>query len=97
VGADDFTIIKFWISLTLRPVLMISVILPELGLHLHISSLAKFVIFYDITSFHRRDFLQVLSINLQFLGFGQTTIYGILHNTTIGQIQAYPIFLTGQQ
>jgi hypothetical protein len=35
-------------------------------------------------------------LNLQFLGFGQTTIYGILHNTRKGQIQAYPIFLTGQ-
>ena len=38
----------------------------------------------------------ILSINLQFLGFGQTTIYGIIHNTTKGQIQAYLIFLNGQ-
>jgi hypothetical protein len=38
----------------------------------------------------------IFSIDLQFLGFGQTTIYGIIHNTTKGQIQACLVFLTGQ-
>jgi hypothetical protein len=40
---------------------MISAFLPELGLHLHICSLGQFVIFYDITGFQRRGFLQIIS------------------------------------
>jgi len=42
---------------------MISVILTELVLHLQISGLGQFVIFQDITNFHKCDLLQVLSIH----------------------------------
>jgi len=38
------------------------VTLPDPYHHLHIQSLGKFVIFYDITSFQRRCFLQIISI-----------------------------------
>jgi len=38
------------------------------------------VIFSDITTFQRRGFIQIISMYLYFLGFGQTTISGILHN-----------------
>jgi len=31
--------------------------------HLHICSLGQFVIFYGITGFQRRGFLQIISIN----------------------------------
>ncbi len=41
---------------------MISVLLPELEYHLHIWILGKFVIFYDITGFQRRGFLQIISM-----------------------------------
>ena len=41
VGCEDFTIIEFEILLTWRPLLMISVFLPELVYHLHISKLGK--------------------------------------------------------
>ena len=41
---------------------MISVVLSELGLHLHIWTLFQVVIFYAITGSERYDLLEVLSI-----------------------------------
>jgi hypothetical protein len=50
LNEDDFIIIKIKIRLTWQLPIMVSVILPELKYHLHIQSLAQFVIFYDIST-----------------------------------------------
>ena len=55
--ANGFTVIKIKISLTWQLPNVISVIISELGLHLRIPSLAKVVIFYEITGFERHGFL----------------------------------------
>ena len=62
---NGFTMIKMNISLTWQLTNVISVIISELGFHLHIWILSLFVIFYDIAGFERRGFLHVISINLQ--------------------------------
>jgi hypothetical protein len=41
---------------------MVSALLPELGFHLRICNLGKFVIFYGIIGLQRRDFLQIISM-----------------------------------
>jgi hypothetical protein len=56
VGSEDFTIIEFEIFLTWQPVLMISQIWARLEFHLHISTLAHIVIFYEIIGFSERRF-----------------------------------------
>jgi len=54
--------------------------LKLLCFHLLICTWGQVVIFYAITGSERYDLLKVLSINLQFLSFGKTTISGILPN-----------------
>ena len=49
---------------------MISVLLPEMEYHLQIGIWGKFVIFHYITGFHRRGFLQIISIYHHHLIFG---------------------------
>ena len=44
---------------------MVSVLLPELGLHLRICGLGQFVIFYEITDFLRGGFLPIISMYLE--------------------------------
>ncbi len=45
-------------------ILRVSVLLPELRLHLHICISRQFVIFHDITGFERRGFLHIISMCL---------------------------------
>jgi len=44
--------------------LLFSKFLPKLWLHLQITGSPIFVIFYDITSFGRLDFLYIISITI---------------------------------
>ena len=62
LNANEFTMIKMNISLTLYRRIMISVILLELGFHLLICTGGQVVIFYAITGSERYDLLRVLSI-----------------------------------
>jgi len=51
VDEDGFAIIKIKIYLTWQPQFMVSVLSPELELHLLITTLGEIVIFYDINNF----------------------------------------------
>ncbi len=66
---NGFTMIEINISLTWQLPNVISVIIPELWLHLRICSLGKFVIFYDIKGFQRRGFLQIISETVEKVRF----------------------------
>ena len=65
LDAMRFTLIEMDISLTGQLTIVLSVIIP--GLCLHLLYFGIFVIFYDITGFQGRDFLQIISIYMTFL------------------------------